>query len=65
MFIAKYQYRNCITNKNCIHVNNNNNNNLFSFTRFTDNDICKYVRGFTSVVVPPILYVIVLLSKEG
>ena len=28
-------------------------------------DFYKYVRGFTSVAVPPILYVIVVLSKEG
>ena len=37
----------------------------FLSTRFTDNDIYKYVRGFTLVAVPPILYVIFLLSKEG
>ena len=37
----------------------------FLLTHFTDNDIYKYVHGFTLVAVPPILYVIVLLLKEG
>ena len=37
----------------------------FLSTRFTDNDIYKYVHGSTSIAVPPIFDDIVLLSKEG
>ena len=37
----------------------------FLSTRFTDNNIYNYVRGLTSIAVPPIFSVIVLLLKEG